>query len=78
MDRVYCKQCKKVHRVIPADVMPYKQYEKEMILGVREGFITPDTYGFEDFPSEKQMDRWKREGITSFNEKEGLNHGESL
>lgn len=78
MERRYCKTCGKVHRLVPADVMPYKQYEKEMILGVREGFITPDTYGFEDFPSEKQMDRWKREENISFNEKEVLNHGESL
>lgn len=61
IDRVYCKRCKKVHRVIPEEIMPYKHYEKEMILGVQEGFITPYTYGFEDFPSEKQMDRWKRE-----------------
>lgn len=69
MERRYCKTCGKVHRLVPADVMPYKQYEKEMILGVREGFITPDTYGFEDFPSEKQMDRWKREENMGSNEK---------
>lgn len=41
-----------------------------MILGVREGFITPYTYGFEDFPSEKQMDRWIREENTDSNEVE--------
>ena len=70
MNRVYCKKCHKVHRVIPADVIPYKQYEKEMILGVREGFITPYTYGFEDFPSEKQMDRWKREENSCLDEED--------
>ena len=59
--RMYCKNCHKVHRVITEDIIPYKQYERAVIEGVREGFITPETLGFEDFPSEKQMTRWLRE-----------------
>lgn len=57
--RFQCKQCKKVHRETPLDAVPYKQYEKEMIEGVLDGFITPDVLGFEDFPCEMTMERWK-------------------
>lgn len=59
MERVYCKSCRKVHRVLTDDIIPYKQYEREVIEGVVEGLIDSDTLGFENYPSEKQMDRWR-------------------
>lgn len=58
IDRVHCLRCGKIHRVIPNDLLPFKQYEAEVIFGVREGFITPDTLGFEDYPCEKTIKRW--------------------
>lgn len=40
---------------------PYKQYEAEIIDGVREGLIDSSTLGFEDYPSEMTMKRWRKE-----------------
>ena len=57
--RFKCSKCKRIHREIPDEVHPYKQYETEIIRGVLEGLITSDTYGFEDYPSEMTMKRWK-------------------
>lgn len=56
--RLRCLQCKAVHREIPEFIFPYKQYEAEIIKGVLEGFITPDTIGYEDYPCEMTMIRW--------------------
>lgn len=56
--RLRCKDCKKLHRELPIDILPYKHYESEIIKGVLEGYITPDTFGFEDYPCEVTMNRW--------------------
>lgn len=56
--RLRCKKCKCTHRLLPPDIFPFKQYEAEVIRGVREGMITPDTKGFEDYPCEMTMTRW--------------------
>ena len=56
--RLKCEKCSHIHRELPKDMFPYKQYEMEMILGVIEGIITADTYGYEDYPCEMTMLRW--------------------
>lgn len=56
--RFKCNNCKTIHREIPENVLPYKHYELEIIKGVREGYITSDTIGFEDYPCELTMNRW--------------------
>lgn len=58
MSRVRCMKCSAVHRKLPDFIFPYKQYESEVIIGVLEGFITPDTVGYEDYPCEMTMMRW--------------------
>lgn len=57
--RLRCSNCGKVHREIPDYIFPYKQYEAEIIRGVLEEFITPETIGYEDYPCEMTMIRWK-------------------
>lgn len=57
--RLKCVKCGAVHRELPEDILPYKQYEFEVILGVIEGLITSDTIGFEDYPCEMTMNRWR-------------------
>ena len=57
--RFRCVSCGAMHREITDDIFPYKHYEAEIIRGVLEGFITADTLGFEDFPCETTMLRWK-------------------
>ena len=59
--RLRCIGCKGLHRELPENILPYKQYESEIIRGVMEGFITPETIGFEDYPCEVTMIRWTRE-----------------
>lgn len=59
IDRLKCLKCGSVHRKIPMNIFPYKQYETEMIKGVLEGYITSETLGYEDYPCAMTMTRWK-------------------
>lgn len=57
--RFSCQQCGHMHRELPDYIFPYKQYEAEIIVGVVEGLITSSTLGFEDYPCEMTMKRWR-------------------
>lgn len=59
--RYQCCRCNKIHRQLPESLLPYKQYEKEVVKGVIEGIITSETLGYEDYPCEMTMIRWKKE-----------------
>lgn len=61
IERQYCKDCGTVHRLLPENVLPFKHYEASVIKGVINGDITPDTDGFEDYPCEMTMTRWRSE-----------------
>ena len=56
--RLKCVDCGKIHRELPELILPYKHYDSEIINGVREGLITPETIGFEDYPCGMTMLRW--------------------
>ena len=58
--RFRCIKCGKIHRELPEFVFPYKQYEREIISGVVNGYISPHTLGYEDYPCEITMVRWSR------------------
>lgn len=60
VERYRCYKCGETHRKLPDLIYPYKQYEREIITGVLEGFITPQTFGYEDYPCEMTMIRWRR------------------
>jgi len=57
--RLKCIECLYLHRELPEYIYPYKQYEAEVITGVLEGLITTDTFGYEDYPCEATMIRWR-------------------
>ena len=57
--RLRCVKCEHLCRELPDYIFPYKQYEAEIIRGVLEGFITPETIGYEDYPCEMTMIRWE-------------------
>ena len=59
--RFRCKTCNGIHREIVDDILPNKHYEREIILGVIERYITNETLGFENYPSEITMKRWLNE-----------------
>lgn len=61
--RLRCLDCGTFHRELPKYVSPYKQYEVEIIQGVLEGLITSETLGYEDYPCEQTMVRWKAQKI---------------
>lgn len=56
--RFRCRKCNSIHRELPDFILPYKQYEADIIIGVCEGYITCETLGFEDYPCEITMIRW--------------------
>jgi len=58
--RYKCPSCGEIHRKLPSFIFPYKQYEAEIIRGVVEGLITTDTLGYEDYPCEMTMLRWRQ------------------
>ena len=60
IDRVKCTGCGRLHRILPDYILPYKQYEAELVMGVIEGLIDSDTLGYEDYPCESTMKLWKR------------------
>lgn len=56
--RLKCVKCEAIHRELPDYILPYKQYEVEIIKGVLEGLITCETLDYEDYPCETTMIRW--------------------
>lgn len=63
LHRFQCCRCHSIHRELPSYILPYKQYEAEVIAGVLEGFITPETLGYEDYPCEATMKRWRARNL---------------
>ena len=57
--RYRCPECGTIRRELPDGLMRFKQYETGIIFGVVDGAITVETEGFEDFPCEMTMKRWK-------------------
>lgn len=58
IDRYRCVLCHSIHRKLPKYLYLYKQYETDIIDGVREGLIDSSTLGFEDYPSDSTIKRW--------------------
>lgn len=64
--RYQCPKCGKIERKLPNNILPFKHYEKDIIEGVTEGWITSDTLGYEDYPCEITMKRWREEIVMEF------------
>ena len=54
------ESCHSLHRELPDVLAPYKHFEADILTGVLDNLITPDTAGFEDHPSEETMHQWHR------------------
>ena len=59
--RLRCCDCDALHRELPNFLFPFKQYEAEIIYAVLEETITPNTIGYENYPCEMTMIRWKKQ-----------------
>jgi len=55
LSRMKCRNCKSVHRVIPDDILPYKQYAKSVVEADAE---------YLDYPSESSVYRWHAKKAT--------------
>lgn len=66
IERVKCEKCGKIRRIFPENILPHKQYDKEIVDGVKEGLIDSDTLGFEDYPCELTMKHWREEFAMEF------------
>lgn len=51
-------ECNVLHREIPENVAPYKQYDINVIEGCVDRLITNETVGFEDRPNDITVKRW--------------------
>lgn len=56
--RFRCVECKKMHRELPDNLMPYKQFRADIIAGIVDGSIEVQDLEFEDYPCEMTMKRW--------------------
>ena len=61
VEKCHCRDCGSYITIYPDDILPYKQYDRDIVEGVKEGLITPDTIGFDSYPSERTMQRWIKE-----------------
>lgn len=59
VQRFKCKLCGVIFRDLPENVIQFKQYERDVVDGVKEGLIGSDILGFEDYPCEMTMKRWR-------------------
>lgn len=58
VSRFRCERCGEIHRKLPDGLYPYKHYDAEIIKGVIDHLITPETLEYEDYPCETTMKRW--------------------
>lgn len=65
VERYKCSGCGCIHRKLPNNISPYKQYEVRIITGVINGTITSDMIEYEDYPCEMTMKRWKTQYLQS-------------
>ena len=63
--RFRCDRCGEIHRNLPHNIFPYKQYDARIITGVIEGKITSDMIDYEDYPCEMTMTRWRTLNLQS-------------
>lgn len=63
--RFKCPVCNCIHRNLPNNIFPYKQYNARIITGVIEGKITSDMIDYEDYPCEMTMTRWRTLNLQS-------------
>lgn len=63
--RFKCPVCNCIHRNLPNNIFPYKQYDARIITGVIEGKITSDMIDYEDYPCEMTMTRWRTLNLQS-------------
>ena len=59
VERYSCKKCGRWHRLIPNDILPYKQYLRDVVeMSLKD--ILEEDLRYEDYPSDITKYRWKK------------------
>jgi len=58
LKRFKCKRCEMVHRELPSHLLPYKHYEKNIIEGFINGYLSSYDLDYEDYPCESTIKKW--------------------
>lgn len=61
LHRYKCSKCGHVHREMPQNVLPYKQYSAVVIFGFLSGRLNMHMLRYEDYPCELTISIWVRE-----------------
>lgn len=62
IERRVCKECGRSHRLLPNDLVPYKQYGAEVIEKVIDDdyeLSEEESLKYEDYPCDMTVQRWK-------------------
>lgn len=54
------EKCRKIHRMLPDFLVPYKHYSEEVISGVLENIVCADDMDSENYPNDYTMYRWQQ------------------
>lgn len=65
------KSCGRCHRLLPDMLVPYKQYEAQLIEDVIEGVLSEDDIPIEVFPCEATIERWRKWASQLIHDAEG-------
>lgn len=65
VERVICKKCNHIKRVLPDYIEPYKHYRKDIIDKFKIGEYTTDDILFENYPCDITVERWKSQKLHS-------------
>lgn len=60
INRYSCKECGKWCRELPDNVVPFKQYTKDIIDGFVNGDLSNDDIEYEDYPCDMTQKRWRK------------------
>lgn len=58
--RLICCRCGSVHRELPANVIPYRQYDARVVHYFTNGTLTTDDENYEDYPTDLTVALWKK------------------
>ena len=59
LTRFRCQGCRRYHREIPKNSLPFKQYDRRIVEGFRSGRLNTCMDAYEDYPCDGTIKNWK-------------------
>lgn len=60
--RAKCPNCGRVKRILPNEILPYKQFRRDIVIGFMDGTKSYYELEYEDYPCEVTVKRWRKDG----------------